>query len=202
MFLGGLNYLWLRERVEGERFRLTEDDHLTILKHLTNSNYIILTKRRGYLSNPMICFANFVLTFKWGYWTHALMNIEGDSPCPELVEAIGAGVKKSSFYEVFNCDSVCILKPRIPKGADLSWEQINEAAYSMMGKEYDTLGDLMDDNKLNCVEYVMKCLKIVPSGDILFHGLYAFVNMHKNLTPDMFLYCGSFEVVHCVRHDR
>lgn len=193
-FFAKINWVHLRKK----EWLLTPQDHLQILKHLKTSNYIILIKRRGYLSDPMICFANWYFTGKWGYWTHVLMNIEGDVGTPILVEATGKGVHKSVFNEVFNCDSVCIMRPRISYA---TWEDINNIAYSYFGREYDTLGDILDDKKLNCVEYVMDCLLKLPNGPIYFHGLTAFLKMFKNLTPDMYKYCGSFEVVYEARHD-
>lgn len=82
----------------------------------------------------------------------------------------------------------------------LSWEKLNDAAYSHLGKEYDSLADILDDRKLNCVEYVWDCLKNIPGSDIWFSGLKKMIEKNGNLCPEMFYDCGSFEIVYEVRH--
>jgi hypothetical protein len=123
------------------------------------------------------------------------MNVEGDNGPVELVEATGKGVKKSEFYEVFDCDAIAILRPKIPKGFNISWEALNDEAYTHLGKQYDSLAQLLDARKMNCTEYVWTCLKKIPEADIWFHGLKALIDHKGNLSPQMFYDCGSFEVV-------
>ena len=147
----------------------------------------------------MVTIASTILTRKKAFWTHALMNVEGDVGAPVLMEAIGKGVTISDFFHVFACDAVVVLRPRIPKGFEMNWEGLNDAAYSNLGKEYDTLSDILDDQKMNCSEYVWKCLSKIPDADIWFNGLRVMIENNKNLCPQMLYDCGCFEVVFEIR---
>lgn len=193
--IGGIDFTWLRGWLFGKEYLLEPDDHIQLLKIFKESNYIILTKRRWTVSSMMVIVASMLLTRRRAYWTHALMNVEGDSGTASLMEAVGSGVKRSDFFEVFNCDSVTVLQPRIPKGLPFNWTGLNNAAYYYQGREYDSVSDIMDDQKLNCTEYVWKCLQEVPDAGIWFHGLKTLIDHHQNLCPQMFYDCGSFEVV-------
>lgn len=201
MKIGGIDFSELRLILTGTLYGLEEENHQMLRKVLSKSNYIILTKRRWTISSWLILIGSYLLTGKKSYWTHALMNVEGDSGTVQLMEAVGKGVKISDFYEVFNCDAVTVLRPRIPEGISVSWEGLNDAAYSHLGKEYDSVADIMDDQMLNCTEYVWKCLRAVkdPAMDIYLHGLVAVFGDKKNLCPQMFYDCGSFEVVYEAR---
>jgi hypothetical protein len=193
--IGGFDLSWIRIAITGKEYALTAEDHTHLLRLFKKSNYIILTKRRWSLGSFMVVIASTILTRKKAYWTHGLMNVEGDVGTPKLMEAIGRGVVISDFFDVFNCDSVSVLRPKMPKGFEMNWEGLNNEAYNHLGKEYDTLSDILDDQKLNCTEYIWKCLQKVPDADIWFHGLKTLIDQNHNLCPQMFYDCGSFEVV-------
>lgn len=199
MKIGGIDMTWLRMKLTGKVYNLLNDDHSHLLRLFNNSNYIVLTKRSWCLGSFMVTIASTILTRKKSFWTHALMNVEGDKGPPQLMEAIGSGVTISSFTSVFHCDAVVVLRPKIPKGFQMSWEGLNEAAYSNLGKEYDTLSDILDDQKMNCSEYVWKCLSKIPEADIWFNGLRVLIDNNKNLCPQMLYDCGCFEVVFEIR---
>lgn len=199
MKIGGIDLTWLRMKLTGKAYNLLEDDQNQLLRLFKKSNYIVLTKRSWSLSPIMVTIASAILTKRKSFWTHALMNVEGDKGGPQLMEAIGSGVVTSDFFHVFACDAVVVLRPRIPKGLEMNWEGLNDAAYSNLGKEYDTLSDILDDQKMNCSEYVWKCIQKVPDADIWFNGLKVLINEHKNLCPQMFYDCGCFEVVFEIR---
>lgn len=125
------------------------------------------------------------------------MNIEAATDAlidkTKILESIGSGVQLSPFEKVFNCDSVCILRPIMPDGID--WETIVEEELGNIGKEYDDYFNLNDDAAFSCVEVGLDALRKIPDHEKKFHGLFAMIKNEKNLTPDMYYKSGSFEVV-------
>ena len=183
---------------DGRYYELTHNDHQKILDVLEKGNYFILTRRNCHLSTYLCSIANFFLTGHWGYWSHFCMNIELGSDDlfnkSAILESIGTGVKTSRFYEVFNCSSVCILKPILP--GRTNWENlIEKSIIRNVGKAYDNFFELNNPESMSCVEIGLDAIKQVTNYEKKFHGLVAMINNEKNLTPDMFLMSGSFEVV-------
>ena len=197
--IGKIQWEGLKKLLTGKTFNLTKDDHRKILQVLSEGNYIILTKRTSHLSTYLVRLSHFFLTGRWGYWSHVCMNIEGPivnmHNSVRILESVGIGVKTSSFDEAFNCDSVCILRPKIPRIIKIDWETLVEKSLKNIGKEYDNLFKLGDDKEMSCVEVILDALETIPDYQILFHGLLAMIKIEHNLTPDMYYECGSFEVV-------
>ena len=180
---------------------LIEDEQSKIRELLVNDYYIILTRRNNHLSTFFSSLANFVLSGKWGYWSHALMNMEDevkDNKDFRLIEAVGKGVVYTPFDKVFNVNGACILKPKYMKIDD--WTFVLDKAKLQLGKPYDTLFDIRNDNNLSCVELCRAALMGEPNYAINFANFEALIRKrHNNLSPDMFYGLDDFEVVYEIR---
>jgi uncharacterized protein YycO len=179
---------------------LTEDEKERVRQLLSQNYYIVLTRRDNHLSTYFIQLTDLFLRGKLGFYCHALMNFEDEVKTDEdfrLIEAIGSGVKLSTFDEVFDCHSVCILKPRSMTAEE--WTAVLDKAKTELGKPYDTLFDLKSDKALSCVELVRTSLMAEPGYETDFANFEAMINKYKNLTPQMFRDCPDFEVVYEVK---
>jgi hypothetical protein len=180
---------------------ITDEDKAAVDKNLKDNYCVILIRRGNHLSTYAISFANFVLTRKFSFWSHSLMNLEDevtDKSDYRLIEAVGRGTKYSSFDDVFGTvDAVTLLKP---KGLSLSeWNNIMGKLKSQIGKPYDTLFDLKNDTAVSCVELVRNALRTVPDYETKFAAFEAMINKNKNLTPQMYAECSDFEVIYSVK---
>jgi hypothetical protein len=194
------NIHWQRTQAvlnNGIYFRLLEADHDTV-RFLLKENYcMILTRRKCHLTTYLIGLISKFASGKASHYTHALMNVEGDIANHidfKLIEATGTGVHYSTFMEVFDCDSVAILKPR---GVELSqWTAVLDAVKASFGEEYDMLFDLADDKKVSCVELCYKGIKKFPNYEARFPNLVALLkNDDGDLTPQMLYDCNDMDVV-------
>jgi hypothetical protein len=182
---------------------LIQSESDEIRKLLTANYYIILTRHSGYLSSYAIALAHFFLTGRMGYYSHALMNLEDEVNDPldfRLIEATGVGTHYSTFNEVFDpqCSSVALLKPKAMTIDE--WTAAMDKAKGQLGKPYDTLFDLKNDQALSCVELVLIALHNSPNYDTDFANFEKMISESKNLDPQMFFECEDFEVVYEVRH--
>jgi hypothetical protein len=173
----------------------TELDNIREL--ISNNYYIILTRRKNHLSTFFVGLANFLLAGKWGYWSHALLNLENRVKKDEdfrLVEATGTGVHYSDFKDVFDVHSVVLLKPKSMSAE--YWTNVMDMALDSLGKPYDTLFDLKNDNSLSCVELVRNALMSEPNYKNDFLDFEEMIYKRKNLSPQMFYDCKDFVVVY------
>lgn len=180
---------------------LTLDELAKVRELLTPDYYILVTHRKNHLSTFFVCLSNFILTGKWGYWAHALMNLEDevkDDKDFRLIEATGAGVHYSPFDLVFRVHGVALLKP---KSMSIEhWTQVLDKAKTELGKPYDSLFDLTNENAISCVELVRTALIAEPNYYSDFANFEEMIKQRKNLTPQMIYDCVDFEVVYEVRH--
>lgn len=194
---GQIKWECLTEFFYGSYFSLTPYDHQDIIDTLEKGNYVILTRRNSHMSTYLCNLAHWKLTGRWGYYSHACINVEAATDnlfdSVKILESIGSGVRVSSFMQVFDCDAVCILRPKLPENLD--WESAVEAGLKKLGSKYDNFFNLDDSCELSCVEIVLYCIKDLANYEKIFHGLMAMIGLQKNLTPDMYLESGSFEVV-------
>lgn len=200
--LGRLHWKWLVSAIHGNYYFLTESEKAEIRERLTDDYYIILTRRKPYLSTYAINFSHWFLTRKWGYYGHSLMNLEDEVNSTSdfrLMEATNKkGVTYTPFDKVFDCDSVALLKP---KGVELvEWTLILDNLKTHKGKKYDTLYDLADDEKMSCVELVRVALMTLPNYETRFANFEKMIAKAKNLDPHMFYRCSDFEIEYEVRH--
>ena len=183
--------------------KVLNDSELDVVRQKLKDNYfIIATRHPGNLSSYAIAFAHFVLTGRRGYYAHVLMNMENivntDADF-RFIEATGEGVHYSGWSEVFDprIGSVALLKP---KALSLDeWTKVLDNARTHLGKPYDTLFDLSNENALSCVELIRSALKAEPNYATDFANFERMITKSRNLTPQMFYECEDFEVVYEVR---
>lgn len=180
---------------------LTVEELDKIREMLRNDYYIILTRRKNHLSTFFVGLSNLLLTGKWGYWSHTLLNLENKVHKDEdfrLVEATGKGVHYSEFKDVFDVHSVILLKP-----TSMSveyWTTVMDMALDELGKPYDSLFDLKNDNALSCVELVRSALMAEPDYKENFSKFEEMIYKRKNLSPQMFADCPDFTKVLEIKH--
>lgn len=196
--VGALQWEWLMPP------KLDRSHHALICQVLSRGNFVILTRRRAHMSTYLVGIGHWFLTGRWGYWSHVCMNVEPDdldlASSVRIVEAVGAGVRISGFYDVFDCDSVKILRPLIHEGFE--WEDVIAQALKSVGRPYDDFFDLSDAEAQSCVEVFWQAMKEDTRFRERFHGLVAQVEREKNLTPSMFEECGSFETMLEIRNGK
>jgi hypothetical protein len=74
-----------------------------------------------------------------------------------------------------------------------------DKAMTEIGKPYDSLFDLKNDNALSCVELGRTALMAEPNYYTNFANFEEMIRKRKNLTPQMFYECPDFEVVYEIR---
>lgn len=186
------------------RHTISDENKATISKMMVTDYYIILTRRDNHLSTYAENFAHLFINGRWGYYSHALMNLEGDDITTNadfrIVEATGTGVHYSTFDEVFDgVSAVVLLKPRYMTIED--WTAALDKAKTNLGKPYDTLLELYNDSALNCSELVHNALRSVPGYAERFYNFEKMIrtNPTKNLDPQLFYECKDFDVAYEVR---
>ena len=195
---------WLRTQAVingGIYFKLKESDHDKIREILAKDYLIILTRRKCHLTTYLIALVSAFVDRKFSHYTHALMNVEGDLEGHlgyKLIEATGVGVHYSTFMEVFDCDSVALLSP---KGVSLEeWTRVLDKVKLDLGKSYDTLFDITNDQRVSCVEMIYWGLKSMPDFETRFPKLIKLIKAEKNsLTPQMLYDTGELDIVFEVR---
>lgn len=180
---------------------ILNSDRYVIQEMLKKDYYIITTRRSNHLSTFFIGLGHFLLTGRWGFYSHVLMNLEDEVKSEDdfrLIEATGVGTHFSSFWDVFGTvDAVALLKPKCMTVDE--WTAVMERSMTDLGKPYDSLFDLKNDQALSCVELIRNALKALPDYDTKFAAFEAMIKKRKNLTPSMFVECSDFEIVYKVR---
>ena len=180
---------------------LTAAELSTIRTHLASDYYVIVTRNNNHLSTYAINFGDWMIGNGWSYWGHALLNTEdavtsdGDF---ELVESTAQGVHVETFANVFDCNSVALLKPKHMDIGD--WTKIFTQALADVGKPYDDLFQLDQTQCFSCVELVRNALQADPDYETSFANFEALVQKYNRVTPQMLYECADFEVVYEVRH--
>ena len=185
----------------GKYYDLTDFELDLIRRTLNTTNCIGLSRRKTHLTTYLIAIASFITTGKWSYWTHAFMNIEGDSAKDDdyrLVEATAPGTHYSKFMEVFDCDSACLL---IPKNFTLEkWADVCASVPKYLGTAYDTLFDYKDATQLDCIELIRIMLMAEPNYATDFANFEALIQSKKELTPQMLFDCPDFQRLVLIKH--
>lgn len=200
--LANISWCQLKATITGRPYyNLTDQDLDHIREQLASGYYIIATFHKTSLSSYLVAIANFVTTGTFGQYSHVVLNLEDCNPTEDekfqLYQSTRNGTTVSSFMEVFDCDSVVLLRP---KSISISeWENVVENAKKCIGKPYDDLFDLNDDTRVSCVELVRNALKGVDNYDTKFANLEAMIKEFGNLTPQMIVDCDDFEHVWEVR---
>lgn len=185
----------------GLYFSLREADHNQIRAALRQDYLIILTHRRCHLTTYLIALISYLATGRGAHWTHALCNVEGDVENHmdyRLIEATGEGVHWSTFMQVFDCDSVALLKPR--GVASDEWTLVMDAVIRELGQGYDLLFDIRDASQVSCVEMLYQGIKMLPGFEQRFTNLLTLIRLNKGeLTPQMLYDCKDMDIVFEVR---
>jgi hypothetical protein len=200
--LGECNWSWLKEKITGRRYYNLTDVDLDYLRQALSLNYfIIATRRKTVLSTYLIGLATFFKTGKFGHYDHVLLNLEDDAPKADayyqLYEATAKGAHISTFMDVFNCDSVVLMRPK--NITVVEWHEVVEGAKKDLGKQYDDLFNLNDSTRVSCVEMVRDSLKCVDGYDAKFVSFEAAIKKVGNLTPQMYYDSDDFEKVWEIR---
>lgn len=177
----------------------SELDH--VRTRCRKSYYIIATRREHYLSTFFIALGNFLLTGKWGYYSHVLMNLEDEVSSDadfRFIEATGKGVHYSDFEQVFgSVDSVALI---VPVNMSITeWTNALDKARTYLGRPYDNLFDLRNDLEINCVELIRLAFSHTQDYEKNFANFEKLVSKKKRITPDMFVNCPDFKVVYSIR---
>lgn len=177
---------------------LPEEVRAQVLEKLKNGYYIILTRAGHKPVTYLVMFLNVFLTGKMAYWVHSLMNTEDTVKTESdlkliFIEAATSGVVFSLEDNVFDkCDSICLLRPKSLTREE--WTQVLEKSKSYLGKPYDSLFNLMSENKINCVELIRDALMTLPDYAERFREFESMINRQKNLHPQTFYDCSEFVV--------
>jgi len=199
--IGAVNWTGLKAifSSRGVGYDLRPEDQERIKELLASDYYLILINRKTHLSTLTIGFMTFVKTGKWPSYCHILMNLDlVDDPKAyeqfKLMEATnnGKGVHFSTFDQVFDCDSVCLLRPKNLDAKD--WEAVMAGVMKQIGKPYDDLFNIKDDSRVSCVEMTLDALRESPNYAADFPYLEKMIKKVGNLTPQMFRDCADFEV--------
>lgn len=182
---------------KGMYYSLKEVDHDQLRKLLKENYCLILTRRKCHLSTYTVMIGSLIASGKLAHWSHSLMNVEGDIANNidfKLIEATGElGVHYSTFMEVFDVDSVALLKPR---GVSLEdWTFVLDRVKADYGKSYDTLFDIYSDQQVSCIELIYQGLQKLPNYQARFPKLLEMVDTAKNITPQMLYDCAELDVV-------
>lgn len=180
---------------------LSDREKDLIREKLTKDYYIILTRKDNHLSTFFINLGHFLLTGKWGYYSHSLVNLEDEVKNDNdfrLIEATGAGVHYSTFSFVFDTvQSVALLAPKNVSIEE--WTAALDKTKMYLGVPYDNLFNLKNTLEINCVELIYLAIKEIPDYKSKFSNFEKLALRKKKLTPQMFVDCDDFEIVWVVK---
>lgn len=182
---------------------VSQDELNTVRAKLKDNYYVIASRHNGHFSSYVISFAHWLFTGKWGYYGHVFMNLEDKVESDDdyrFIEAVGTGVRIIGFGGVFDdqVSSIALLKPKCMTLED--WTAALDKAKTEVGKPYDTVFDLANDQALSCVEVVRVALQATPNYSTNFAEFEKMIMAAGNLDPQMFYECPDFEVVWEIRH--
>jgi hypothetical protein len=197
--LSPINWNPLKALVNGGVYwNLQEEDHNKLRKMLRENHYFLFNYRDSHLTTYFIQIATIIKTHRLAKYTHAFVNVDGDIINTDedfrIIEATGKGVHYSTFMEVFDCDAVMC---RIPKKVTPEeWVlMIDKVLKEGLGKPYDTLFDVMNDQELSCVEVLWLMLKALPNYEQHIPNLLKEVEKVGNITPQMLVDTPDFKTI-------
>lgn len=178
--------------------KLTDEQKAQLSEHLATGYYIILTGSQSHLSSVIVSLLSWIKTGTWARYSHVLINCDNitdpaDTGSFKFVEATSTGVHYSTFDEVFNCDSVCLLSPNSVSNEE--WTKIIDGLLKQKGKKYDDLFDLSDSTRVSCVEVVLNALKAADYAND-FRDLERLITEEGNLVPQMYRTSSDFKVLY------
>lgn len=190
-------WTFVKFMLTGRAYDLTADDREHARTIMSSGIFLWVSRRDTHLTTYLITFSDYLLSlFYWvksgfkgtrprfGFWAHAFMNFDDN----EIVEAVAKGVQKNYFDEAFDCDSVAAL---IPKNIPASeWNDLQpliaEELSKQLGKKYDTIFNIKEEEKVSCIELVRVVLKHkVHNYELKFPHFENTIKQYKNVTPQM-----------------
>ena len=183
------------------RYQLTDAELDDVRRVLIDEHCIILIRRRAHLTTWLLSLSELILRKRTAYWSHCALNLDNEVNKDSdfrIAEAIAGGVIVSPFMQVFNCDSVVLLRPRAFTSED--WEAALWAVAQDVGKPYDSLFDFCDDTEMSCSELIRDALRATPGYYGRFPVLEHMLWYYGKLTPQMIYESGEFDVVLEFRH--
>lgn len=180
---------------------LTKEDDAMLKELFVKDYYIVATRRGNYFTTFGIAFGNFMLTGKWGFYSHVLMNLEDTVTTDDdyrFIEATGKGTHYSGYGDVFTgVDAVALIKPKHMPIEE--WTAALDEMKEFLGVPYDNLFDLKSSLEINCVELIRLALEKTPNYSERFAEFEKMIAKTKKITPDMFARCSDFEVVYTIK---
>ena len=177
---------------------VSADEQAKLREMFANDYFIVATRRDNYLSSWFMNFGNWLLTGRWGYWTHVLMNTEDEVKTDDdfrFIEATGEGTHYSSLDQVLHgIEAIALIKPTNMTLEE--WTACLDKAKIYLGRPYDNLFNLVNGEEINCVELVRNALMALPDYHTRFANFEALIERKKGkLTPTMFVECPDFHIV-------
>jgi len=191
--IGRIEFTSLKYLFTGRYFDLTREDVNFLCNCLQSDRYFGLLRRKVHLTTYLISIGHFILTGKFGYWSHIWANVEDDEADQlsiDIIEAVGKGVIVSPFWDVLNCDAICLLKPKYIN--DEQWEKVAKEIRGFVGKKYDSFFNINNPDELSCEELLY--WGIMSVDDKALPGLNRLIKKYGNFTPDMIYSCGDFMI--------
>lgn len=191
--IGRVNWTGLSYFITGKEYKLTNDDVKKLADYMLKERVVGISARNTHLSTLMATLGHFILTRRWLWVGHAFINVDDEQSDPfgmQIFESVGAGAIVSPFWKVILCDYVWLGKPKYVKESD--WEKIHQVLLSQQGIVYDIFCNPRDASALNCVERVV--LAILTVDPTALPSLSRMMEKYGNLTPQMVIECGDFEV--------
>jgi len=192
--IGRIEFSSIRYLFTGKSYSLTRKDINKVCKSLETNRCFGLLRRSNHFTTYLIGASHWFLTGKFGYWSHAWANVESDEADGldiDIIEAVGAGVIVSPFWDILNADAVCLLRPKNITEAE--FDLIAKRIREFIGKKYDTFFNIKNVDKLSCEELLYWGIMSVNSDAL--PGLNKLIAKHGNFTPDMIYSSGDFKIL-------
>lgn len=187
--VNNINWKWARKIIIGQYNSLTFEDKTIAEKIIIENEYLIcLTRQSSYLTTILISLATYIVSRKKTYYTHALMFERGTA-----FEATAIGTHLSAASHIIECDGIVFLRPT--GMTQEFWVMMLEEARRNLDRPYDSLFDLSNDREISCIEYVYDSMKTIPGYMSRWPTFMGMVEKQGNITPQMLLDSGDFEIV-------
>jgi len=185
-----------------QRDPLSGEELENIKDMLAKDYYLICTRSSNLLSAWFVGLTDLVMTGRFGFYAHCLMNLEDEVMSDDDFRLVEATPKRGVSYDPFNLvfknvSSVALLKPRT--FTIEQWTQVMDKSRTYVGRKYDTLFDFAKDNKLTCIELIRDALQADPNYEVNYANFEALLKKHGKVTPNMLYRCKDFEVYFEVR---
>lgn len=167
--------------------------HDILLETIKEGNYLILTKNKYTLSALVVSILSYIKTKEWPDYTHILISFKRENGKVGFVEATKNGVHYSDYKMITDVSNICVIAPISIN--DKEWQKVLYKVEKQIGKKYDNLFDLNDNERLSCVELVRFSLQALHDYYDNFKCIENKIEKYGNLTPQMFRDSSDFNVI-------